>query len=45
MSPQGIWHVMRAFALARHCILHAMLNEPASQWAVHEKIVKNFYGY
>jgi hypothetical protein len=45
MSPAGIWHVMRAFALARHRILHAMLNEPDWKWAKHERIVKDFYGY
>lgn len=45
MSPQGIWHVMRAFAIARHRILHAMLNEPDWKWAKHERIIKEFYGY
>ena len=42
MSPQGFWHVMRAWAMARHHILHTLLND---DWAAHEKIVKAFYGY
>lgn len=36
---------MRAFAIVRHRILAAMLNEPDEKWAAHAKIVKAFYGY
>ena len=42
MSPQGIWHVMRACALARHHILHALLRD---DWVEHERIIKYVYGY
>jgi hypothetical protein len=36
---------MRACAIARHRILHAMLGEPDWKWAKHERIIKDFYGY
>jgi hypothetical protein len=45
MSPQGIWHIMRAWAIARHRVLHALLREPDTDWIKHEKVVKDFYGY
>lgn len=45
MSPQGIWHIMRAFAIARHRIISAMLNEPDSAWPGHMQIIREFYGY
>lgn len=36
---------MRIAAVWRHGMLHILLHERPSEWARHEKTIKDFYGY